>query len=378
MEIDQANRPDRVESLSLEYGHQSCSLSCLYCYSRGPRIQRASRRPRRQPLSVSEWPRVLDQACQLGLKGVGIIGPYEPLGEPGILDLIDEIRKRGPRVTVFTNGTCLTPELAVALHQRSVTVGISVHSLNARVHDELSGKRGSFARVRHGISILLRGGYQTERARIVIQSVATRRNAKDLPALWRWACESGFTPFFERITIQGAARQNLEQLSITPEIFRTACERVAQVDQQVRNKNWAPHPPWLGQACTRHLNSCHITFDGYVQPCTGVDIPIGNVCDANLRDILLGSDMMWSLRNIRHTIRGACRNCSFHDECYGCRGQAYQLTGDYLAADPCCWMNPERCASTCGVRPECLATRQVEMNTAPRACHPHSIVDVSP
>ncbi|MFV9645436.1 MAG: hypothetical protein ACNYWU_06395, partial [Desulfobacterales bacterium] len=35
-------------------------------------------------------------------------------------------------------------------------------------------------------------------------------------------------------------------------------------------------------------------------------------------------------------------SCEKAEYCYGCRGAAYQLTGDYLASDPLCWKNIDR------------------------------------
>ncbi len=46
-----------------------------------------------------------------------------------------------------------------------------------------------------------------------------------------------------------------------------------------------------------------------------------------------------NLKNYREMIKGPCRTCEKSSECYGCRGAAYQLTGDYLASDPTCWRN---------------------------------------
>jgi MoaA/NifB/PqqE/SkfB family radical SAM enzyme len=50
------------------------------------------------------------------------------------------------------------------------------------------------------------------------------------------------------------------------------------------------------------------------------------------------------LRNYRLTIKGPCRSCELAATCYGCRGAAYQLTGDYLASDPLCWRNTSSAA----------------------------------
>ena len=57
--------------------------------------------------------------------------------------------------------------------------------------------------------------------------------------------------------------------------------------------------------------------------------------------ILLSSaiDDFTSRLDYREMIKGECRDCDKAEECYGCRGAAYQLTGDYLASDPTCWRN---------------------------------------
>jgi radical SAM protein with 4Fe4S-binding SPASM domain len=73
-----------------------------------------------------------------------------------------------------------------------------------------------------------------------------------------------------------------------------------------------------------------------------VNIPLGNIRQNSLKDILRESEVMEDLRNYRLNLKGPCRICDKSDNCYGCRGAAYQLTGDYLASDPLCWENAER------------------------------------
>src|SRR6202012_3126483 len=36
-------------------------------------------------------------------------------------------------------------------------------------------------------------------------------------------------------------------------------------------------------------------------------------------------------------VKEPCRTCCRTTDCYGCRGAAYQLTGDYLSGDQMCW-----------------------------------------
>jgi radical SAM protein with 4Fe4S-binding SPASM domain len=95
----------------------------------------------------------------------------------------------------------------------------------------------------------------------------------------------------------------------------------------------------LGNRCLRHKFSCLVGARGEVMPCVGVNLPIGNVRRQPLADILAASQVLKDLKNHRETIKGPCRTCDKIANCYGCRGAAYQLTGDYLASDPLCWHN---------------------------------------
>jgi len=74
----------------------------------------------------------------------------------------------------------------------------------------------------------------------------------------------------------------------------------------------------------------------------GIDKKIGNIAERPLRIILEESHVIQDLKNYRNMIKGPCRNCDKLDTCYGCRGAAYQLTGDYLASDPLCWRNVDK------------------------------------
>jgi radical SAM protein with 4Fe4S-binding SPASM domain len=91
-----------------------------------------------------------------------------------------------------------------------------------------------------------------------------------------------------------------------------------------------------GQGCMRHLYSCVVSMHGRVYPCVGMLLPLGNVHDESLRDILRLSEVIENLANHRKLIKEPCRDCPDAQDCYGCRGAAFIATGDYLAPDPTC------------------------------------------
>ncbi|MDM8526311.1 SPASM domain-containing protein [Desulfococcaceae bacterium HSG8] len=129
--------------------------------------------------------------------------------------------------------------------------------------------------------------------------------------------------------IRFASEQGLEA-DISDYKISEAGERVKQHTSLPENK------------CLRPLISCLVTSQGDVLPCAGLSIPIGNIREHKLCDILKDSEVLEDIKAIPSMIKGPCRACEEADVCLGCRGAAYQLTGDYLASDPLCPKNASR------------------------------------
>ena len=123
-----------------------------------------------------------------------------------------------------------------------------------------------------------------------------------------------------------------------PEKLKLLFEEFARIDREEFKRQWVPHPPLAASQCARHEYSCTITSIGEVHPCPGVSVSAGSIRESKLSAIISGSKPFQELRNIRKTIKGLCADCQIKDNCYGCRGYAYQVTGDYLAEDPICWL----------------------------------------
>jgi len=61
--------------------------------------------------------------------------------------------------------------------------------------------------------------------------------------------------------------------------------------------------------CTRHRFSCVVTSYGYVLPCPGLHIPLGNILNQKLSDILKDSEILCDLKDHENKIKGPCRYC---------------------------------------------------------------------
>jgi radical SAM protein with 4Fe4S-binding SPASM domain len=174
-----------------------------------------------------------------------------------------------------------------------------------------------------------------------VSTVICQQNIEELPRLWEWLRDQNIAPYFEMMTPQGGARAN-ESLDITTKQAEEFFHQIAELDRTKYGHHWEPRPPLVGGVCLRHQFSCAVNSEGDVQPCVGVTIPIGNVRKQKLKDILRDSEVVSDLKSYKDMIKGPCGECEKLEECYGCRGAAYQLTGDYLASDPLCWKNLDR------------------------------------
>jgi radical SAM protein with 4Fe4S-binding SPASM domain len=159
--------------------------------------------------------------------------------------------------------------------------------------------------------------------------------------MWEWLKNKNIIPYFEMVTPQGRAKKN-NSIGIDSQQAKELFYRIQEIDREKFDSNWAPQPPLVGGECLRHLYSCVVNANGDVQPCVGVTIAVGNVREKKLSDIIKNSEVIQELRNYKKNIKGPCRQCDKLEKCYGCRGTAYQLTGDYLASDPSCWNNVEK------------------------------------
>lgn len=340
-EINACLKRKGLLSIELEFT-KKCNLRCLYCYS-------GAGEPAEDELDLNELKAVILQAKELGAKKIILLGGGEPLMFEGVAEIVKYIDSLGLEQALFTNGTLITAGTARLLFEKKVSVIVKSNSLKPEVQDMLAGVKGVFKGIRRGLRLLMEAGYPANGTVLGIQTIICRQNIDELLPMWIWAREEGIIPYFEIMTYQGRARENAALSVPVPEV-RAVFDQLREVDRARFGITWDSRPTIAAFSCKRHLYSCLVNSRGYVQPCTGVDMPLGTVREKPLREILEGSPIIANLRNIYENIEGRCRTCAYGGECYGCRGNAYQITGNYLASDPTCW----RCEKDADEDPACF------------------------
>ena len=327
--IAEAARLGRLLTMEIEFSLR-CNFRCPYCYVPG-------KEQAQDELSVEEIRSAILQARALGASRIIVLGG-EPTIHPATPELIEFMRENGLEVELFTNGTGVTGEFAAMLHRHQVQVALKMNAFDPELQNRLSGHAGAHRIIHAALERLKEVGYPDADHQLAISSVICRQNIADLPRLWQWAREQGILPYFEIITPQADALDN-PWLDVSPPELEEFFRAIAEMDERLFGHRWEIQPPLVGGQCMRHQYSCVVTARGDVMPCVGVAIPLGNIRERPLAEILAGSRVLKDLKNYRKTIKGGCRTCDRADVCYGCRGAAFQLTRDYLASDPLCWRN---------------------------------------
>ncbi|MCK5849519.1 MAG: radical SAM protein [Kiritimatiellae bacterium] len=330
-DIEDAVRRSGLLSLEIEFS-QKCNFRCPYCY--------VSTSGKGDELTRSEIKNVILQAKDLGARKIIVLGG-EPMIYPHIMEMIDFIRNENMDVELFTNGTNMTPDAASHLAGLNVKVVLKMNTLDAGLQNVLSGFDSAHDVIQSAFSALTGAGYSGDGKSMGVSTIICKNNLEELPELWQWLRDRKIEPYFEMITPQGSAENNqwlVPGIDEVAEVFNV----INKIDRERYGFEWECQPPLVGNKCLRHLFSCLVNAYGDVLPCVGVTIAVGNIRKEKLGHILRDSEVIHGLRHYRETIKGPCADCDKLAECYGCRGAAYQMTGDYLASDPLCWLIGDR------------------------------------
>jgi len=328
-EIKEAVAANRLLSMEIEFS-RVCNFRCSYCY-----VEEKTKCS--GELTRAEIKDTIRQAKALGARKIIILGG-EPSIYPHLVEMLEFLHNEQLETEMFTNGTGIDRQLAALLTRYRVRVALKLNSRNAAIQDRLAGKKGAHAIMTGALATLQQAGYPSEELFLAVSTVICRQNIDELPAMWRWLRGQNIEPYFEVITPQAHALENSWLMVDSAELKRLF-EELAAIDRDEFSRSWEPQPPLVGNKCMRHQVSCLVTATGAVMPCVGVTIALDSIRNNRLADILKNSEVINNLKNYRQMIKGECKTCEKAVECYGCRGAAYQLTGDYLASDPTCWRN---------------------------------------
>lgn len=340
---------------------QACDLACKHC--------RAEARPERDPreLTTEEAKRLMDDVRRFGPL-VFVFSGGDALKRPDIVELVAHGAGIGLRMAITPATTPLaTPEIFERLRDAGLRrVAVSLDGSCPEIHDAFRQVDGSFE---WGLKILRTSqelGLSTQ-----VNTVIGNHNLHDFDALTALMSELGIV-FWEVFALVPMGRADpddmpsaedfegvfnrLYDLSKTAgfDIKATAAPQYARIvlqrevaERRAGERDEAPAPFTAGlyysetdgigraRGVTEGHGFLFVSHTGEIYPSGFLPISAGNVRRDDLVEVYQDSRLFRELRD-RSLLQGKCGICEFRQVCGGCRARAFAMTGSYLESDPFC------------------------------------------
>ena len=340
-----------------------CNLTCQHCYSTSANKDFAGE------LSTDEVFAVMDDLAAFGVP-VLILSGGEPLLRPDIFRIGKRARDMGFYVGLSSNGTLINAENVRQLADTGFDyVGISLDGIGA-THDRFRRLDGSFDLALRGMRLAHQAGMK-----VGVRYTMTEDNAHDLPSLLQLVADEGIEKFyFSHLNYAGRGNKHRAddvrhaRTRWAMDLLIESCLghiRAGAAKEFVTGNNdadgvyllyWAArHYPallaglrqrleaWGGNASG--VNVANIDNLGNVHPDTmWWKVQLGNVRQRPFSAIWqdVSHPLMAGLKQFPRPVGGRCATCRHLAICNGnTRVRAWELTGDFWAADPACYLTDE-------------------------------------
>jgi radical SAM protein with 4Fe4S-binding SPASM domain len=312
---------------------ERCNLACAHCYINQPAGD--SQREARE-LRTAQICSILDEAAAEGCLWLALTGG-EPFLRPDMLDVYRHAKRRGMLVTIFTNGTLLTPAIVDELAEwRPYKIEISLYGATAETYERVSGLKGSFARCVRGIDLVLERGLP-----LALKTMVLRVNRHELAGMMALARERGvefrwdaeLTPRLDGGTQnQAVALPAEESAQIDVGYPERAAEWRALLEKE---RAWRKRLE-RGEVshtrvdsvyrCGAGLRSFHIDAYGRLSLCAIARRPAYDLTKGSFREGW--GEFLAEARQARRRQRTACMDCDIAVLCSQCAGWSQLAHGD--------------------------------------------------
>jgi len=132
-----------------------CNLKCIHCYNNLPL---GDHKARLSELTFDEHCRIVDEITEAGCLWLLYTGG-EIFVRKDFLDIYTYAKQKGLLITLFTNGTLITPKIANYLVQwRPFSIEITLYGRTKETYEGITRIPGSYDRCMRGICLLMERG----------------------------------------------------------------------------------------------------------------------------------------------------------------------------------------------------------------------------
>lgn len=300
-----------------------CNLNCVHCYINLPPT---SQNARLNELTTHEIRAIMDQLASEGCLWLLITGG-EPLLRSDFLEIYDAAKQKGFLVSLFTNGTLVTPQIAEHLAEYPpYEIEVTLYGFTEETYEQVTRVPGSYDRCVRGINLLME-----HNAPLKLKSTISTLNRHELTLMKSYARDLGLDFRFD------ACLNGRIDCRSVPDVFRLSPADVVALDmadeerllewRKITSESLKPLPdPGTLYQCGAGYRSFNIDPYGSLGPCAllreeGYDLRNGSF-HTGWHDFL-GQFMIKQRRRTNH-----CETCDLMSLCGLCPGKSWTETGD--------------------------------------------------
>lgn len=301
-------------NITLELTYR-CNVKCEFCFLKDSVLYQ-----RRDELTVEEIAKLADEARPHGASFFLTGG--EPFLRKDLAEIVETIKARGLKVGVNTNGLLVDEERGRRIREAGLDYAIfSLHGPR-EIHDCLENKRGSFDGVMENLE---RFAAEKGRTRVVANCVVAEKNSghlSEVPDLLAHVALDAVTFQHETFLTEGEVRRNdrvwkrlfpgkdvpmvYQSSGYGQRDFETLSREIGRIRAGNESRRW-PFPvffkPYIEEKdlrdwytadmqvsgrCLYLWTDVRVEPDGVVNGCQVMPLPMGNVREKPLSEILNG------------------------------------------------------------------------------------------
>lgn len=311
----------------------ACNERCIHCYLPNTKKDKC------KSLTKEDVFKILRQYRDMeGLKVVFSGG--EILLHPHLFDILEECKRLNIMILLQSNLLSLTTEDIERLKELDVfNIQVSLYSTDEKVHESITGRKGSFAKTKRNLELLVQNDIPA-----LISCPVMNANFSTIKDLYRYAKSLSLDIYFDYIMMAccDGCRDNLSQrldltqtrdmldfyLDTNPLYLESIAESMSL--EEALSKKYARRRTM----CNILSASLCIDSDGTIYPCPGWNgLKLGNIHSSTLSEIW-NSENANKLRRIGIGDYTKCQGCDKHNFCDMCAVYNYNENGDLFDICP--------------------------------------------
>ena len=300
-----------------------CNNRCIHCFINKPCWDPEEKH---KELNLKELQQILDDLAELGCLRLLLTGG-EPLLREDFREIYLYAKKKGFLVTVFTNGTLITPTLADFFQEYPPrAIEITLYGATKSTYEKVTGIAGSYDNCLRGLRLLLDRSLSVR-----LKTVIIKANKHEFIPMRDFVQNLGLDFRFDAlINARVDGERDVTQLRISPaevvELDLTDPRRKQEFRRLYDRSAGNRANSGLLYKCGAGLNSVHIDPLGQLSLCTTSRTPSYDLRTGSLAEAW--SEFIPDIRKHKVLRPGPCQTCDLSAICNQCPGWAQLESGD--------------------------------------------------